>query len=129
MALINVVELLILVGPMAWFAYGYYVDFYAYGEPLQLAEIVPLLGFTVYLGFVLFTGVEETKELFSRMGARSGTRFFLMAGLGFAMAAFPHQASEWCVHYMEITRHGLQGVFRLMGWLILVIVFLRYLLS
>lgn len=128
MGLINLFELLILVGPLAWFAYGYYVDFYAYGERLKLADIIPLLGFAVYLGFVLVVGVEETKEFLSA-DTRSRPRLFLMAGLGFAMAAFPHQASEWCVHYIEITRHGLQGVFRVMGWLILVIVFLRHLVG
>ncbi len=128
MAMTHVLELLLLVGPMAWFAYGYYVDFYAYGEPLRLAQVIPLLGFALYLAFVLSVGFEETKQLFSATGFRSSSRAFLMPGLGFAMAAFPYQASEWCAHYMEITRHRLNGVFRLFGWLILVFVFIGALL-
>ena len=126
--IVYLVSLLFLIGPTVWLGFWYYIDFYSCGEKqLNAAMVIPLLGFMAYVAFVLIMGVEGTMEVLKDVGYKRGSWSFVFPGLGFAAAAFPYQVAERSVDFLQVSRHGEVGLYRLLGWLALSAVMVRHL--
>jgi len=123
-------QIIILTGPTALFAYQYYVDIYSSEKvSIGFGIVIPVLLFMLYLVLVAFVGINGIMELFQDKGVRyKGLFTFLLPGIGFALAAFPYQATELSKYYISLSKYTLNLIYRSLGWLLIIAVVIRHLI-
>ena len=78
----------------------------------------------------MLVGMDEAVRFLQDVGnglnGRPGGMTCFAPGIGFALAAFPYQASLMSDRFVVISQHGLNGFFSFLGWLILFLVVVRH---
>jgi len=121
---------LIIIIPVGWFTYKFYVDFYMYERKVStFNQVIPFCLLVIYLAFLIINGAEESihyfKDISGRRRAIYGIWTFVMPSISFSCIIFPYQVSEVTKLYKELTSVNMNYVFRPIGYIALFITFFR----
>lgn len=118
---------ILLVGPVAWFCYIFYVDWFSYNQEVDIIwQFIPFLVFLGYLALLIQSGPEQSLRFFEDINT-TGKKFggiwtYFIPGVAFTFIIFPQQVCA-C---LESNLKSRPISIRILGCLLVLIVLIRH---